>query len=290
MFLVLASIAWIFHCEAFIYPDPEPVHNVQLRVEVHPNEAIPGDSISIYVIVDNQGDFVENLSVAVFYNDTIAAPSISITNLLNKTSETLNFTWDTTGISGYCTIKATASVAIAEGGLDNITSYFDEKVILNYRALTIKLAGDTHYLLNETSMIELSASAKDALTMEYCSGANVSLEIYDSDGDLWASPTMTEDPLTLGTYEWISNDAISDLGLKQGAYFVKVYASYRGGPTANDALLMHMIQPYEGDNSIQPYEQNNNIPIFIAAAIIAAACSLALIFRRQITNKYRSKN
>jgi outer membrane protein assembly factor BamB len=74
---------------------------------------VQGDSVSINVTVENQGDFTESFNGTVYYNETaIILPdgkNYTTTILTNGTSTTITLTWNTTGVAkGNYTISAEA--------------------------------------------------------------------------------------------------------------------------------------------------------------------------------------
>jgi len=259
---------------------PMLVHDIAVTdVKASPTRVIPGDLVTITVTVENQGDFTETFTVTTFYDNTIAAPSQTVTDLAAGASTTLNFTWNTTGIPvGDTTIKAEAGIVPGEGDIGDNT-FINGKVTLAHRTLSIELSGDFDYLLRETVRIKLAALVKDALTMEPVSNANVTIKIYDDVGNLWISSVMVEKLPGTGIYEWQSSGTIKDLGLKKGIYLVRAQASYRGGPIAQDILLFHIDPPAEGTNEVLYY---------IAYTVVALASITGLFMRRrQIINKLR---
>ena len=78
-------------------------------------EAAPGEIVYIYVTVENQGDFNETFTVNASYtlrvDPIIGTQTVTLSSGANTT---LIFTWDTTDLSGYCTVSATASVVSGE--------------------------------------------------------------------------------------------------------------------------------------------------------------------------------
>jgi len=86
----------------------------------------PGEEVLIKVTVENFGDFNQtNIAVTPYYDSTPAAATQIIPLLTNKSfaismgalgmksDETLDFIWDTTGVSGTYTINATAAFTVA---------------------------------------------------------------------------------------------------------------------------------------------------------------------------------
>jgi hypothetical protein len=99
-----------------------PVHDIAVtEVEAEPTQVMPGSSVSINVTVSNQGTFPETSSVTTYYNSTVIGSPQPVDLALGET-ETLQFTWDTTGVSyGHYLIKATASPVTDESDTSDNT-------------------------------------------------------------------------------------------------------------------------------------------------------------------------
>jgi len=268
----------------YIYVLPSMlVHDIAItNVEAFPTKVILSDPATILVTVENQGNFKETFTVTVFYDDTIAAPPQTVTDLATKASITLNFTWNTTGIpiDDY-TIRAQASIVFGEGDIGDNT-FVDGKITIAHRKLSVKLAGEFDYLRMETVNIRLAALVRDAETMEVVSDAAVNVKIYDAVGNLWISVLMQEKILGSGIYEWTSAGTISQLRLSKGVYLVLASASFRGGPLAYDMLEFHIDPPAEGINEALYY---------FAFAVVALAGATGLVLkRRQIINRFHQLN
>ena len=79
-----------------------------------PTEVDVGQSVTIAVIVANQGNFTESFTVTVKYDGTVIK-TISMDNLEKGISRTLTFTWSTAGVNlGTYTLVANASVVEEE--------------------------------------------------------------------------------------------------------------------------------------------------------------------------------
>jgi len=78
--------------------EPTPVHDVAATSQV-PDETsvLQGTTVNITVTVSNLGDFSENFTVACFYGDTLIGYQ-NIENLMEKTSTSTIFVWDTTSV------------------------------------------------------------------------------------------------------------------------------------------------------------------------------------------------
>jgi len=258
------------------------VHDIAItEIEAHPTKVMPGDSTTISVTVENQGNFAETFTVTIFYDDTIAAPPQVVTNLAATTSTTIDFTWNTAELPiGDYTIKARASTVFGEGDTGDNT-LTDGTVTIAHRRLTVRLTGEFDYLRMEPVNIRLAALVRDAETMEPVSNAAVNVEIYDAAGNLWGSAPMQEKILESGVYEWFSAGTIGQLRLSKGVYLVRAGASFRDGPMAYDILEFHIDPPAEGINEIHY--------VAFTVVVLANAAGLALK-RRQIANRIRQLN
>jgi len=167
------------------------------------------------------------------------------------------------------------------------------KAILEKRQrLTIQLSGEHDYLHEESVRIRLVALVRDPITMEPVSHADVTVDIYDPDGNLWMSAEIRESGVGTGIYEWHSSKTIRELmqgrngadKLEKGVYLVHARASFQGGPAASDVLTFH-IDP--------PTEDVSNAPLhYYAVAIImlAGVASFGLLRRAQVdVDSWRNK-
>ena len=120
-----------------------------------------------------------------------------------------------------------------------------------------------------------------AETMEPVSGANVTIEIYDPEGNLWVSDNMTERLLGTGVYEWQSTETIRRLmrhrKLRKGVYLVHAQASYRGGPIATDILEFHIDPPLE-----EPVQLHTILLSVMVGALVAAISGWYIDHRRLV--------
>ena len=250
-----------------------PPHDIAVTaVTASPTIVNVGEVVTIDVTVWNEGTETETFDVIVKYDDT-EIETQTVTNLDSTRSETLSFSWDTTGMSiGEYVIKAVATVV--EGEVDtadntyvdgtisiivplqppvafftwepetpyvgeNVTfdasaSYDPDGTIVEYiwafndgtylvetdpitthvfrkagiyrvslgvidndgfygfaqanvevlSGVLPKLSGELDYFWKERVKIRLSALVRDAETMEPVSDANVTIQIYDPDGNL----------------------------------------------------------------------------------------------------------
>lgn len=139
-------------------------------------------------------------------------------------------------------------------------------------------------MFKENAKIRVAALVTDAETMEPVSGGNVTIEIYDPEGNLWISDNMTEKLPGRGIYEWNSTKTVKELitrgPLSEGVYLVHVQASYEGGPVATDILEFH-IDPL-GEEPIQL----QTILLLLMAAALMIVISMWYIDRRRLAGKH----
>lgn len=85
------------------------VHDVAVvNVELSSIEIVVGQTLTITVIVQNEGNQIETFNVTA-YRNTTAIQTKTVTDLAPLNQTTLNFTWDTTGVTpGNYTISAHA--------------------------------------------------------------------------------------------------------------------------------------------------------------------------------------
>jgi hypothetical protein len=108
--------AWEARIEFAVITSPtEWVHDVAVTNITASSTKIPrGNPVYITVTVENQGGFPESFTVYVYadgrhppYGDEYVLPPQTVSNLLSGEVKTLDFTWDTTGVSpGSYTISA----------------------------------------------------------------------------------------------------------------------------------------------------------------------------------------
>jgi PKD repeat protein len=167
----------------------------------------------------------------------------------------VNYAWDfgdgttATGIivNHAYSFEGTFTVTLTVTDNDELTNVTVSNVTIRHRILLVKLSGEHDYSSREEVKIKLSVLVKDINNMKPVSSANVTIEIYDPNGDLWVSDVMIEK--LAGIYEWESNTTIYELRekhqLEDGVYLVHVKASINNGPIASDILQFHIDSPEE---------------------------------------------
>ena len=346
-----------------------PAHDIAVTdVTASPTTVIAGGVVTIDVTVLNEGAETETFDVTVKYDET-EIETQTVTDLASGRSETLRFSWETTGMSkGEYVVKAVASVVegevdtadntyidgtvsiivppVASFTWDPETPYVGETVtfdasasydpdgtIVEYRwhfgddtylvetdpitthvytaartywvrlevidddglydfagadvtvlpvkKLSIKLSGELDYLLRERVKIRLSALVRDAETMEPVSDANVTIQIYDPDGNLWVSDVMVERLGGTGIYEWESSGTILALRLEKGVYLVHAQASIGESLVGSDILEFH-IDP--------PAEESSGFPIYCYGIVVSVVLVIGVglvLLKRPIYSRFR---
>ena len=107
-------------------------HNLAvIDVTVSATEAVVGESVTISVTVQNKGNFTETFTVSVKANDTDVESAKTVTDLASGESETLEFTWSTSGLQlGVYTIKAEASTVNGETLVSDNTMLGDDVTLV----------------------------------------------------------------------------------------------------------------------------------------------------------------
>ena len=180
-------------------------------------------------------------------------------------------------------VEGTFTITLTVTDNDGLTNATTADITVTYRVLSIKLSGEHDYLFMEKVKIRVAALVTDAETMEPVSNADVVIEIYDPDGELWVSANMVEKLPATGIYEWETTETIRQLmshrRLSKGVYLAHVQASYGGGPTATDILEFHIDPPQE-----QPIELKTMLLVTMIG-IIGIIASGWFIDHRRLSRK-----
>lgn len=103
------------------FREPAAVHDIAVT-DVAPSiyKCYPGDKIDIAIVVENKGTSTEAFNVSLYYDSHLITRTQTSQVLENKTSRTLQFEWNTTGVPlGNYTIKAEVSSVPDEIDLTN---------------------------------------------------------------------------------------------------------------------------------------------------------------------------
>jgi hypothetical protein len=147
-------------------------------------------------------------------------------------------------------------------------------------AATLPLLVDAHgeidYVPWEQVNVKVAALVSSTKTPpELVSGANVSIEIFDPDDNLWISDMMTE-KLSPGIYVWESNETVREIFWQggKGVYTALVKAAHGNAPIASDIVLFHIDPP-------QP--PSSPLPIVVGSglAVIALVAATAIYIRKK---------
>jgi len=117
---------------------PSADHDVSVTIVAPMNTAVgQGFTLNVSVTVANNGLFTETFDVAIYANETQAAPSQTVTDLNAGQNATLIFRWNTTGwIIGNYTLSATATPVPGEPNTANNTLVFGN--------INVMLTGDAN--------------------------------------------------------------------------------------------------------------------------------------------------
>ena len=211
---------------------PILIHDVAITdVTANPTTVAPGQYVSVIVDVENEGDFAETFNVTAHY-DTSDIGVKTVTLNPNATT-TLTFTWNTAIVAeGTYTISAEADAVPGETDLED-NAYIDDTVTIVRQVgpgqtLSIEFSGEREYFEGDDVKIRLVALVRYADTMMPASNANVTIRIFDPEGELWISGVMVEKLTGTGIYEWESIDTIAELELEKGFYLIHVQARLGG--------------------------------------------------------------
>lgn len=176
------------------------IHDVAiLNVAPSKNTAIVGETVTIDVLVKNEGNFTETFSVEVYYNTTTL--SMQNPTLTDGTSTTLTFLWNTVGLPlGVYTISAEASVVQDETHTaDN--NFTDGNVkIIQYPKAWFTFSPSIP-LANQTVLFNASASTPNGGTIVNYSwdfgdsnsgGGMIATHAYASPGDYTTTLNVTD--------------------------------------------------------------------------------------------------
>jgi hypothetical protein len=113
---------------------PILVHDVAvLNVSASSTSVDVGDTVSIQVVVKNQGNYTESFDVTVVYDSTVIS-TLNVADLGSDSADTLVLDWDTNGVlNGSYTLSATASSVLDEIDLEN-NQFVDGVIELKVRS------------------------------------------------------------------------------------------------------------------------------------------------------------
>jgi hypothetical protein len=147
--------------------------------------------------------------------------------------------------------------------------------------LTLTLLGGFDYGVAEPARVKVCAELTDPTTMQPISGANVTIQVFDPNDNLWISASMNETITGTGFYEWDSPDTVTNMNLQPGVYIAQVSASY-GSSSASDFMLFH-IDPSSsstGTISLQLY-----LTTLLALVLGGMLIVLALLKKARTTDR-----
>jgi len=204
----------------------------------------------------------------------------------------VEYAWDFDGMSATDMIvnytysaEGTFTITLTVTDDDGLTDTATADITVIHRVLAVKLSGEFDYLFMENVKIRVATLVTDAETMEPISNADVTMEIYDPDGELWVSANMVERLPARGIYEWKSAKTIGQLmshrQLRKGIYLVHVQASYHGRPIATDILEFHIDPPFE-----EPIELHTILLLFMVGVLVTVI-SIWYIDHRRLARKHK---
>jgi hypothetical protein len=140
--------------------------------------------------------------------------------------------------------------------------------------LLMSLTGSFDYLLRENVHVQISAMVTDAATGLSVTGADVSIQIFDSSSNVVIPSTQMLEGPTDGVYLWTSSGTVGQLNLAKGVYLAQVTGSLHGGPSTNAILSFHIDPPVE--DSAEPFFATFSIAAILGAVSAWAAAILAV--------------
>jgi len=214
----IALKTYTIKAEAQIPEDTDTTDNtetLQVTVAIHDitvvsvtaskTEVVVGDSVVITVVVKNQGNFTESFSVTAKYGDNPIGTPINVNKLAKGQSETVTFTWNTTGVSsGKYKIKASASAVTDE---DNTTNNILEDGTVTVKQRSTVLISATPNTVSVGAEVTISGSIDPTRT-----GVTVTIQYRPQGTDTWNNLPATQTnansqysctwtPQAAGTYE-----------------------------------------------------------------------------------------
>ncbi len=193
-------------------------------VAASPASVPPGETVSINVTVENQGNVPETFNVTTYYDSAVIDTTMNVF-LEDGADTTLTFTWDATGVAaGSYTIKAEASPLPEEDDpIDNVY-YADQKVTVE--------------LVHDIALIEVAPSSTSVPAGELVS-INVTVKnegsaaetfdvtiLYDStDIEIKTVTDLVPGDSETLSFSWNTKDAV------EGNYTITAVASGIDGET-----------------------------------------------------------
>jgi len=230
------------------------VHDVAVvSVTANPTSVAVGQSVSISVTVENQGDYTESFSVTAKYDNNLIGTA-NVANLAKGASKTLTFTWNTAGVTlGLHTISVSASVI--SGETDTTDNTYTDGTVTVKEISTISISADP-----TTLTLGSKATISGSITPTH-TGVSVTIWYRRSGEENWNSVTIIQTNATSQySYDWPPPTA--------GTYEVK--AIWAGDTnTLGDESDTQIIEVQEAPAALGiPLYAVAGIAIVIAAAII----------------------
>ena len=149
--------------------------------------------------------------------------------------------------------------------------------------LALTLLGGFDYNVAEPARVKVCAELKDSITMQPISGANVTIQVFDPNDNLWVSASMNETITGTGFYEWDSPDTVANMNLQPGVYIAQVSASY-GSSSAYDFMLFHIDPSSSSAGTI-------SLQLYLATifALVLGATLTFLVLRKNISTDRKER-
>ncbi len=236
-------------------------HDIKItNVTAFPTEVTIGDSLSINVDLENEGDMSETFNVTSYY-DTTVIETKTVTDLASHSEVRLNFTWNTLGVSeGNYTIKAVASAVAGETDTDD-NSYIDGTVSVTFALIgkaSVDLDPDTLNLKSHGRWVSCYIELPEGYDVDDVDRATILLN-----GTIPVDPFWVDKPLesVVGDHD---SDTILDLMVKFNRMSVSDYLLDHNVAFGNVTLTLTM-QLYDGT----PFEGSDTIKVLPKASRVS---------------------
>jgi hypothetical protein len=157
-----------------------PVHDVAVTsVTAAPTIVGAGETVTINIVVENQGTEAETFDVSAFYGSNLISAQTQV--LAAHASTTLTFTWDTTSVTiGFYLIKAAASIVPEE--IDTVdNTYVDGPVTVGMavqdgQTIDLSTLPVGKYTLTVAAIDNAGNKAETSITFNVVLHANIDID------------------------------------------------------------------------------------------------------------------
>jgi len=252
----------------------EITHDVAIiSVTPSPTEVTAGESVSITVVVGNEGTQAETFNVTVYYDDTVIDTQ-TVTNLAPVSETTLNFTWDTTDVApGEYTISANASVV--EGETDTADNTLIDgtvtisTVVVHDVAVTSVTPSPTEVTAGDSVSISVVVKNEGTVAETF----NITAYYDNTVIDTKTVTNLASGATTTLTFTWDTTD------VDEGEYTIKAVASTVAGET--DTADNTKVDGTVTVTAPPPSEFPTTLVIAIVIVILVVAAAAFLYIRRR---------